>query len=167
MPRSFDGLTESSASVQQIHEAFGRKDYWAARLAGDDSAATLESLAVGRDGTVAIRISQRIGHVMMPSLITKFVSGDVVLTHTETWTPSGVDQVCGRLDTTVSGGLGSCRATTRLESAPVGCRLRFTGRVQVRIPLLGGNLEKSFGTNLAERIPGVVDFTTTWIAEQL
>lgn len=166
MPRSFDGHTESSASVQQIHEAFGRKDYWAARLAGDDPAATLESLTVGRDGTVAIRISQRIGHVMMPSLITKFVSGDVVLTHTETWTPSGVDQVCGRLDTTVSGARILPRDNpTRISPDGVPAPVHRASPGQD--PVARGNLEKSFGTNLAERIPGVVDFTTTWISEQL
>jgi hypothetical protein len=31
---------------------------------------------------------------------------------------------------------------------------------------VGGNLEESIGANLAESIPAVLRFTTTWIAEQ-
>ena len=33
MPRSIDILTESPASVEQIAAAFGREDYWLARVA--------------------------------------------------------------------------------------------------------------------------------------
>lgn len=166
MSRSFDGLTESSASVEQIHTAFGRQDYWAARLAGND-ATTLDSLIVGAEGTVSVQLTQRIGRVMLPGLVAKFVSGEVVVVHIETWTSATDDHLHGQISATVSGGLGSCRARAKLETTPGGSRLSFTGKVDVKIPLVGGNLERAFGTNLAESIPGVVDFTTTWITEQL
>jgi Protein of unknown function (DUF2505) len=38
-------------------------------------------------------------------------------------------------------------------------------KVEVKIPLIGSKLEKSIGANLAESIPAVQRFTTTWIAE--
>jgi len=38
-------------------------------------------------------------------------------------------------------------------------------RLEVKIPLLGGKLEKSIGANFVENIPVVQRFTTTWIAE--
>ena len=44
MPRSFDILTESPASVEEIHAAFGSEDYWLARLAASDAITTLDSL---------------------------------------------------------------------------------------------------------------------------
>lgn len=165
MSRSFDGVTESPASVEQIHGAFGREDYWLARLATGDATTTLDSLTVDANGTVSVRVTQHLGRLLLPKLVAKFVSGDVKLVHTEKWTPDNAGHVRGQLDVVVSGGLGSCRAKTRLESAANGSQLRFAGRVEVKIPLVGGNLEKSFGTNLAENIPAVVDFTTTWIAE--
>lgn len=166
MSSSFDGVTESPASVDQIHAAFGREDYWLARLATGEAATTLDSLTVDADGTVEVRVTQRLGRLLLPKLVSKFVSGDVKLVQTETWTPDGEDQVRGQINVAVSGGLGSCRAKTRLASATNGSQLRFAGRVEVKIPLVGGQLEKSFGATLTESIPAVVAFTTTWIAEQ-
>jgi hypothetical protein len=37
--------------------------------------------------------------------------------------------------------------------------------VEVKIPLVAGKLEKSIGAGLAESIPAVQRFTTTWITE--
>ena len=166
MPRSFDGLTESPASVEQIHAAFGREDYWLARLAaGDATTTTLDSLIVDADGTVAVRVTQHLGRQLLPGLVAKFVPGDAKMVHNETWTPDGDGQVRGQVSVSVSGGLGSCRAKTWLSPAANGSQLRFTGRVEVKIPLVGGNLEKSIGANLAENIPAVLRFTTTWLAE--
>ncbi len=166
MSHSFDGLTESLASVEEIHAAFGREDYWLARIAAATATtATLDSLAVAADGTVTVRITQHLGRQLLPGPVANLIPGELKLVTTETWTPDADRQVRGRVGTSVSGGLGSCRARTWLEPAGNGSQLRFTGRVQVKIPLVGGTLEKSIGANLAENIPGVLHFTTTWIAE--
>jgi len=166
MSHSFDGLTESPASVEQIHAAFGREDYWQARVAAASATATtLDSLTVDADGTVTVRVTQHLGPQLLPGPIAKFVAGELRLVNTETWTPDGDRQVRGRVITSVSGGLGSCRATTWLAPAGNGSQLRFRGRVEVKIPLVGGALEKFIGANLAQTIPGVLNFTTTWIAE--
>jgi hypothetical protein len=165
MPRSFDGSTESPASVEQIHAAFGREDYWLARLAAGDATTTLDSLIVGDDGTVAVGITQHLGRQLLPGAVAKFIPGDVKLVHAETWKPDGDGLVRGQIRVSVSGGLGSCRAKTWLAPAASGSQLRFTGTVVVKIPLVGGNLEKSLGANLADNIPAVVRFTTTWVSE--
>ena len=46
-----------------------------------------------------------------------------------------------------------------------GSQVRFVVRVEIKIPLLGGKLEKSMGAGLAENIPALQRFTSTWIAE--
>ena len=65
----------------------------------------------------------------------------------------------------MSGGLGSGRAEAWLAPASNGSQLRYAVRVEVKIPLVGGKLEKSIGAGLAESIPAAQRFTTTWIAE--
>jgi hypothetical protein len=165
MSRSFDGSSVSPASVEQIHAAFGREDYWLARLAGSDAATTtLDSLTVGADGTVAVRLTQHLGRQLLPGLIADRLPGGLNLVHRETWTPDGDGQVRGQVQVSVPGGLGSCRAATRLAPTNRGSRLHFTGRVEVKIPLLGGGFEKSIGAGLAAGIPAVVRFTTSWVA---
>jgi hypothetical protein len=167
MSRSFDILTESPASVEQIHAAFGREDYWLARIAVGDATitTTLDSLLVDVDGAVTVRVTQHLGRQLLPGLVAKFVPGDLKILNCETWRPVGDRQVRGQVNVSVSGGLGSARAEAWLAPTSNGSQLRYTVRVEVKIPLVGGKLEKSIGTGLAESIPAMQRFTTTWIAE--
>ena len=166
MSRSFDVLTESPASVEQIHAAFGREDYWLARIAAGAAETTLDSLTADADGTVTVRTTQHLGRALLPGLVAKFVTGDVKIVQTETWRPDGERQVRGQVSVSASGGLGSGRAETWL--APTndgGSQLHSALRLEVKIPLVGGKLEKSIGASLAEGIPEMLRFTTTWIVE--
>ncbi|PRC41434.1 DUF2505 domain-containing protein [Mycobacterium sp. ITM-2017-0098] len=165
MSHSFDGVAKSSAAVADIHEAFGREDYWLARLATGDAVTTLDSLDARADDTVAVRYTLHLGRQLLPGAVARLVPGDLNMQYLETWTPED-RAVQGQIRVTVSGGLGSCRATTWLEPTGNGSQLRFAGQVKVKIPLVGGNLEKAIGADLAQNIPSVLDFTTTWIAER-
>jgi hypothetical protein len=164
MSRSFTGAAESTASVEGIHAAFGREVYGRDRLATSDVATMLNSLDVGTDGTVAVQYTLDVGRQLLPGQVARFLPGDVTMQYTETWTRDDL-AVQGQIGVTVSGGLGSCTAKTWLEPIVDGSRLRFAGQVQVKIPLVGGNLEKAIGADLAANIPSVLSFTTTWIAE--
>jgi hypothetical protein len=165
MSRSFDILTESPASVEQIHAAFGREDYWLARIAAGDANTTLDSLTVDADGTVTARATQHLGRQLLPRLVASLIPGDLKIMQSETWRPVGDRQVQGQLNISASGGLGTGRAEAWLEPAGNGSQLRFAMRVEIKIPLLGGKLEKSMEAGLAENIPALQRFTTTWIAE--
>jgi hypothetical protein len=164
MPRSFEIVSESAASVEAIHAAFGREDYWRDRLAGD-SASTLDSFTVGADGAVEVHITQHLGRQILPSLVANFVPGDLKLLYRETWRPADDGQVRGESHVTASGGLGSSRADNVLTQAGSASQLRSAGHVVVKIPLVGGKLEKSIGESLAKSIPATLRYTTTWIAE--
>ena len=164
MPRTFDGLAASPAGVDQIYAAFGREDYWAARLAGDTTT-TLDSLTADDDGTIAVQLTQHLGGRLLSGVFSKFVPADVTLIYAERWSPDGEAQVHGRISAVVSGGLGSCEGDSWLSPRGTGSQMRFTGTVAARIPLVGGQIEKTISTSLAENIPAVMRFTTTWIAE--
>jgi hypothetical protein len=164
MSRSFDVVTASPRSVAEIHDAFSREDYWLARLAGG-AGATLDSLTVGDDGAVAVRLTQQVGRAVLPPMVAKVIPGDLTFTYLETWRPADDGHVRGDVRVSASGGLGSSRADNWLTPTGAGARLRSQIRVQVRIPLLGGQIEKSIGSGLAQSIPSVLRFTTRWIAE--
>jgi hypothetical protein len=163
MPRSFDVVTESPASVEQILAAFRREDYWSARLEGGTD--TLDSLTVAFDGAVDVRIVQRVRRQGLSGLVAKAVPGDMTVVYHERWSPPENGRARGEVDVTVSGGLGSSRADNRLEPSGTGTRMRSKVKVHARIPLLGGQLEKTIGDSLVENIPAVLDFTSAWIAE--
>ena len=54
MPRPFAVTMESPATVDQVHGAFGDRDYWVDRLTHFGGAKSLEELTVGEDGTITI-----------------------------------------------------------------------------------------------------------------
>jgi Protein of unknown function (DUF2505) len=164
MPRSFDILTESPATVEQINAAFGREDYWLARLDGDD-AATLDSLQIDTDGAITVHVTQYLGRQLLPGLVARAVPGDLKLLYQETWQPVGDGHVRGEARLSATGGLGSSRAENTLVPTDNGAQLRSAVNVEVKIPLVGGKLEQTIAAGLTQSIPAMFRFTTTWIAE--
>ncbi|OBG76377.1 MULTISPECIES: DUF2505 domain-containing protein [unclassified Mycobacterium] len=167
MARSFDVVAESPASVEQIHAAFAREAYWRARIAagGAEAVTTLDALDIDASGAVSVRVVQHLGRQLLPGLIAKVVPGEVRLVHSETWRPDGERQVRGQINVSASAGLGSGRADMWLAPSGQGSQLRSEVRVEVKIPLVGGKLEKSIGSDLAKSVPEIVRFTTEWISE--
>lgn len=165
MSRSFDIRIESPASVEQIHAAFGREEYWLARLKASNAPTTLDSLEVDDDGTVMMRATQHVSRQIMPTLIARAVPGELKIVHSETWRSVADGEVRGQINVVTSGGLGSGRADAVMAPAGDGARLRFAVEVAVKIPLVGRKLEKSMQADLAESIPALQRFTSTWIAE--
>ncbi len=104
---------------------------------------------------------------MLPEVVAKILPGDLKLSYRETWRAMSDGRVQGKIIASAAGGLGSSRADTWLTPAGTGSHLRSAVKVEVKIPLVGGQLEKAIGASLAENIPGVLRFTTTWIAEQV
>lgn len=165
MSRSFDIRIESPASVEQIHAAFGREEYWLARLKASNAPTTLDSLEVDDDGTVTMRATQHVSRQIMPTLIARAVPGELKIVHSEMWRSVADGEVRGQINVVTSGGLGSGRADAVMAPAGDGARLRFAVEVAVKIPLVGRKLEKSMQADLAESIPALQRFTSTWIAE--
>jgi hypothetical protein len=162
MSHSFDIRTQTTASVEQLHATFGREDYWHARLSGDPATA-LDSLIVHDDGSVVVRATQHLGRQMLPGLVANIVPADLKLLYRETWRPTGDGNLRGVITVSASGGLGSSHAQNCLMPAGRGSELRSAVKVEVKLPLVGGKLEKSIGASLTESIPAVLHFTTTWI----
>ena len=114
---------------------------------------------------MTVRATQHLDRQLLSGLVAKFVPGDLKILNCETWRPVGDRQVRGQVNVSVSGGWGSGRAEAWLAPASNGSQLRYVVRVEVKIPLVGGKLEKSIGASLVESITAVQRFTTTWIAD--
>ena len=165
MPRGFDVSTESPATVAEVHSAFRDADYWRDRLVefGGDSI-RLDSLVVEGD-SVFVSTTQNLGNDVLPGLIAKAVPGDLRVHRAETWhlTDSGV--LHGDVVMQTSGAPISGAATALVSPIPVGSVLRFTGTVHMKVPIIGGPIEKYISTRITQEIPGVQRFTTRWLTE--
>jgi len=164
VPRPFDVSTPSSATVGQVHAAFADEGYWRARLAeyGGDSI-RLDSLVVG-EGSVFVATTQNLSHDRLPVLIAKAMPGDLKVVREETWRVTDDAELHGDVVITTSGAPISGSAVAVVSPTAAGSLLRFTGTVRVKVPLIGGQIEKYISSQISEEIPGVQRFTTRWIS---
>jgi hypothetical protein len=138
MSHSYEVSADSPASVEQIHAAFGREDYWLARFAAYNPSATKDSLTVDAEDTVSVSATQYLGRQLLPEQVVKLLPGDLKLMTSKTWRPAGTGQVRGKL-VNATGGFGSALADASLAPAGNGSTLHFAGKVEVKIPCWAGN----------------------------
>jgi hypothetical protein len=169
MPRSFEFSADYEDSVEDVHRAFGTEEYWRARLADipvDD--ARLELLRVGGesgdDGTIDVITLQVVRSHNLAALVRQLHKGDLCIRREETWGPvtDGVAtaSVAGSIVNTSVQGSGTA------ELSPIasgGSRLTFRITVAVRVPIIGGKVEKLIGIHLAQLVTREQHFTTEWI----
>ena len=164
MPRSFELVAESPATVEQVHGAFRRQDYWLARLATFTGVNTLDSLVVDDDGTVRVATTQDLRDQALPGVL-KVLPANLKVFRTETWKPQGGRRVSGEVTVSAPGRLGSGAAQALIAPTARGSRLTFAGTMTVKLPLVGGRIEQYIGGQLAEEIPTLQQFTSHWIDE--
>jgi len=164
MPRSFDMSADYDASVERLHGAFADEQYWRDRLAdsGADEA-TLDALDVHTDGSLRARTTQVLYTDRLPGIVTQFHRGDLHIVRTETWTPVAG----GRASATVAGDIPGAPVTLTGEATlaarqPTGCGLTLHGRIEVRVPLVGGKIEEFIRSQLSVLLMAEQRFTTGW-----
>lgn len=166
MPRPFDVRTDSPASVETIHSAFGNEAYWLARIAEfGGGATTLDELTVDPACNIAVATTQDLRHDVLPGLLAKVFPGDLKILRTETWRLADDHRVTGEVTIAASGVPGSGIGAALLAPEPDGSSLSLSGTVEVRIPLVGGRIEKYICDQIVVEIPQLQRFTSEWISQ--
>jgi hypothetical protein len=174
MPRSFDLSADYRESVEEVHRAFLEERYWRARLADIPvDEATLESMRVGGasgehgvSGTVEVVTLQVVHSHNLHALVKQLHRGDLHVRREETWGPvvdgTATASITGSIVDTPVRVAGTAELTPIADSG--GARLEFQIAVQVRVPIIGGKVERLIGTHLAELVSREQQFTAEWIA---
>jgi hypothetical protein len=165
VPRSFDFLIESPASVEQIHSAFSEKDYWLARQEASGGVARLDSLVKDTDGSVTVVIIGDGRREGVSGLVAKFYPRSWQAVQKESWRPIGGGHVRGEISIAMRGAPGSGHATALLAPAQNGSRLKCTATVEFKVPLIGGKIESMIGGQLVEQVSAMLRFTAEWITK--
>jgi len=165
MPRSFDMAAEYAGTAKQVHDAFCDEQYWLARLAesGADEW-TLNSFRVGHDGGVDVLTTQVLHTDRLPGIVHQFHRGDLEIRRAETWTGLADDAAEASVAGSIERAPVTLNGDARLAPVDQGARLAFRATVEVRIPLVGGKMEKFVGTQLMNLLIAEKQFTTRWIA---
>ncbi len=157
-------------SVEEVHRAFREADYWRARLEDTPvDVASIESIRVGgetgNDGTIAVATLQMVRSHHLPALVTQLHRGDLCVRREEIWGPV----IEGSATASVAGSIvdAPVHLTGTAVLAPIaesgGARLTYWVSIHVRVPIIGGKLERMIGTQLANLVAAEQRFTTQWI----
>jgi Protein of unknown function (DUF2505) len=173
MARSFDMSADFDDGVEAVLRVFADEAYWLSRL--DESGVDvpeLETLQVGgesgTDGTIKVVTLQTMLRQNLPAAVTQLHKGDLCVRREEIWGPV----TDGAATASIAGSI--LNAPLTLTGTAALCPLEETGgarltvriTVQVRIPIIGGKLERLVGAHVTDLVETEQKFTTTWIADK-
>jgi Protein of unknown function (DUF2505) len=170
MPRSFDLSADYESSAEEIHRAFLAEGYWKARLADIPvDEASVESMRVGgsgNDGTVEVVTLQMVRSHNLHAIVKQLHQGDLCVRRKEKWGPITDGAATASIEGSIVGTPVNVSGTGELSpiAESGGARLGFRITVHVRVPLIGGKVERLIGTQLAELVSREQRLTAEWIA---
>jgi hypothetical protein len=165
MARRFDLSVDAPVGVGDILSAFADDEYWRARLAAfEGGTASLNDLTVEPDGAVTVQLVVRLLADRLPTAVTKLAGGDLAMARTERWSWIDDKKACGAIEVAVPRAPVTAHGEVLLTPLPTGSQLRFSTTVEVRVPLVGGLIEKFIIGRLGDDIGAVQRFTNEWIA---
>jgi hypothetical protein len=169
MPRSFEMIADYPDNVENLLRAFGDERYWLAWLGTEYGAgATLDSIGVGADGSVEVACTFALPHDQLPSVVTRVYKSDMQIERTESWSAiTGGEATC-TITASMPGTPATVSGTAQLTPHPADAghaQILVRGRVEVRIPMVGGQIEKVIANQLTDLVTTRRQFTHSWISQ--
>ena len=101
---------------------------------------------------------------LIPAAASRFVKSDLRVTFTEEWTLNEAGAT-SRTSVTVDGAPVSVEATSTLNPSDAGSAREVSGNLSVRVPLLGGRIEKEAVAHLGRVVEREQALATQWLEE--
>lgn len=147
-------------TVDEVVAMYLTPDYLERRfgqfVVADSTTVSVEGERVSFAGTVRPEL--------IPSAASRFVKSDLRISFTEEWA-SNEAGARSRTSVTVDGAPVSVEATSTLTGTGTGCSREVSGNVSVRVPLLGGRIEKEAVAHLSRVVEREEALAATWLAE--
>ncbi|TQF68561.1 DUF2505 domain-containing protein [Rhodococcus spelaei] len=154
-------------AVDQVHRALTSEQYWRDRIAEvGGEGASLGHVTVGK-GTVDVEMTQSVPAAHLPAIVTKIRPGDLIITRTETWGPLDGTSAEGTFTARVDGVPATLSGTMSLAADGAGTALTLDGKVEVKLPLIGGKIESVIADQVTELLDNENEFTARWLNEHV
>ena len=164
MSRQFDYRATPPHPSAAVFAAMVDADCLRARLAklGGRNAALLEHEADAEHAR--FRVQHGLEPEDMPSAVRSFLPSDFVIVRLETWQHAGDGLYTGTADVDVPGTPADASGQMGLRNAATGSELRIRTDVTVRVPLVGGRIEESVGSQILKLLAAETAFTLDWMS---
>lgn len=118
------------------------------------------------DTGVSYRLQQGIPSDKLPSAMRTLHSGDLMVNREQTWRRVDDGRVIGDSIASVGGVPGEIKAKTELTATASGTSFKVSGEVKVRIPLIGGKIERVIAENVVRLLKHECTFHAERLAER-
>ncbi|MES9514485.1 DUF2505 domain-containing protein [Rhodococcus erythropolis] len=138
MPKSFHFDIEFKYPIDDVHRTLTDPRYWEVRL-GDLYATSDIDVA---DGSIQVSVSEEIDSASLPSLVAKVAPSRLGLTRVDHWGPLSDGKAAGSVTGIAHGLPIRIETTLDLTAAESRTRLAVDGTAEVKMPIIGGQIEK-------------------------
>ncbi|MTE16496.1 DUF2505 domain-containing protein [Nocardia aurantiaca] len=165
MSRKFSFTVQYSVPVEDLHRALTTDEMWQSRFE-EAATATLELTHPDGPGTIRIQMTEKPPADQVPGIVRKALKSELMLERTDTWGPLE-DGVAKGGFTGRSGGITTEMAGTfELRPTAEGSVIEVTGRVDVKVPLVGGAIEPLVENLLQKVLNSERKSVESWFAAQ-
>jgi hypothetical protein len=107
---------------------------------------------------VTVVLQQAVPEDALPSFLRSALPSGLTIRRTETWTNSG-----GSVHAVVEGAPGTVTGAMHLVPDPAGCVLSAQLTAEIRLPLIGGQVEKMITDSVGRLMEAEYRFTLGWL----
>ncbi|WP_137723513.1 DUF2505 domain-containing protein [Prescottella subtropica] len=144
MPKQFAFSAEFGHSVEQVHALVSDPAYWGSRWEANDRSSVQVAAAQDADGApvTVVTMTELVDTDGFPALVRKAIRGDVRMERIDTWRPLEGGRAAGRVDGNATGVPVAIVGEYDLRPSDTGAVLDVRGTVTVKVPIIGGQIEK-------------------------
>ncbi|MFE3291316.1 DUF2505 domain-containing protein [Rhodococcus sp. NPDC059234] len=165
MSRHIEFTANYQIPAEAVHRTLTDERFWNQRIEkAADSGVTLERLVAG-EGTIDVAISQQLDANSLPSIVSKFVKGDLALVRSEKWGPFDGQRAEGTFTAETTGLPIKAEGTAVLTvGADGGAVMSIAGEVTVSVKLIGGTVEGMVGDQIIDILGRDQGAVEEWVA---
>lgn len=164
MSTDFVERSEFNAAPGEVWAVLVDPQFLVARAERSGAVGHEESVTQDADTTV-VTTSRTVGTDRLPQAASRFLGATAVVDQVERWAPAGADgSRRGRLTLTIRSAPVELTATAVLAPSGTGCVQELTGALTVRVPLLGGSVEKAALPGLLDLVRSEVGLAREWLS---
>ncbi|AHK29479.1 hypothetical protein OPAG_04309 [Rhodococcus opacus PD630] len=163
MAKSFDYSEEIAYPLDRVHATVTDPAFWQHRFEEAPEKLTLDDSR--GPGTLTATMRDTIGASSLPGLVRKVVSGELKVERADEWCALDGDHADGRVSGSSTGIPVKIESTAVLRAAGDVTVLRLAGSVQVKIPLVGGQIESLVRKLVGDMVGQDRDAIEKWLGD--
>ncbi|MHA4848408.1 DUF2505 domain-containing protein [Rhodococcus sp. MSC1_016] len=163
MAKRFEYSEDIGYPVDRVHATLTDPVFWRHRFEEAPEKLTLDES--GGPGTLTATMRDSISASSLPGLVRKVVSGELKVERADEWGPLDGNRADGRIRGSSTGIPVRIECASVLRASGEGSVLELIGSVEVKIPLVGGQIESLIKKLVRDMVGQDRDAVEKWLGD--